>query len=198
MWAVAEQPAWPASVTVALDDPGPHGRVAAAAVERAAAAGQRITFDRTVHFGQSAVRDALVLTVLREAMSNLVPVDWSARGDLPWPSRLVVHLPPPSVVDSESGGAWRAEHRFGQCWYRVGPSFLVIKDVRPGRPKARTLVPGEWTEAFLALASGDGVPRDEWQRVMLDRLVRARLAIMLDERGVVLPYRMCRWPIAAT
>jgi hypothetical protein len=187
---LSHHPAWPESLTVTDLD------TALDLVPQAVAAGQSLTLPAPVRFGADGRRDAAVLRFLGEAAAHLVPVEWIQDGPLPWPLRLVIHLPPPAASPDSVITAWRAGYRSGLCTYRIGPGFVSVIDLRPNGPKASITVPEDWVDTFNDLATSLDAPDSGPSRLLLDRLVGAGLALRLGDRhSVLLPYRPRRWPV---
>ena len=112
---------------------------------------------------------------------------------------LLYHLAPP-VDGGTSLDAWRARHRPGLCYYRRGPGFVNVKDVRSDATAARFSIDvGDERDDPIAVL--EGVCRvDELSaptRSLLEELDRERLSLRLEDSATLLPYRMRRWPIPA-
>jgi hypothetical protein len=95
---------------------------------------------------------------------------------------------------------WRGEYGFGYCFYRVGPGFIHLVDVRDADDAARLLLDDPATvEAFSQLA---GVVRlselPPLAAELADQLDRARLLLRLGDWATILPWRLHRWPISCT
>ena len=94
--------------------------------------------------------------LLREAAADGLPVTWNGTlGDGIAP-RLLMHLPPPQAAVGESNDAsteeWRRRYRPGLCYYRFGPEFVFVKDVRtPGDFRS---VPSRRRRRCVPLARG--------------------------------------------
>jgi hypothetical protein len=135
-----------------------------------------------------------LIRLLREASSDGVPVRWRAELDAGFDTTLLVHLPPPA---DRALAAWRRLHRPGLCYYRLGPGFVFIKDVRRAGAAARFRLGGV-TASFRALEPLVRVESlDPPTRELLEDLEREGLALRLGGLATLLPSRMRRWPVPA-
>jgi hypothetical protein len=140
---------------------------------------------------------------IRNCMAEGTAGRWS--GTLPQelcPAQLH-HLPPPTVhqgagVDPRYT-AWHAAYRPGLCYYRHGPGFLEVKDIRDPQAGARfTLDDPTLTGTFLRcldpvrLSALTGETRQA-----AELLARERLLLRVGGYLTTAPYRMRRWPIPA-
>lgn len=144
------------------------------------------------------------VSLLSEAIARGVPVAWElGRVDGVDPRQLV-HLPPPSSAAAHApdgvAEAWRASHSYGLLFYRVGPGFTAIKDIRHLGAHARfTIVDPQQVEDFGVLVDfitsvGQDPPsatRGELAQALLDE----NLAIDIGGNPVPLPFRMRIWPV---
>jgi hypothetical protein len=138
-----------------------------------------------------------VVRLLREATANGLPVSWHADVDGRFDVSPLFHLPPPeTATDEASLDAWRLRHRPGLCYYRVGPDFVSIKDVRCADAAARFRL-GAVAE-FRALEPIVRVESlDAAAGALLEDLERERLVLRLGGFATLLPSRMRRWPVPA-
>lgn len=188
---------WPETLEIGTPFPGAIGDRELAA---AAAGRQRLTLMAPVRLGVDPIGDAAVLTFLSVAATWMVPVDWTLTGTPPWPTRSLVHLPPPARAADPAAeryrSQWHGRHRFGLCTYRRGPGFARILDVRPDGPHQRLLIDDPWTVAFDALLADSASPAGGPAAGLLDELVEAGLALRLGEdRHHLLPVRRRRAPV---
>jgi uncharacterized protein DUF5825 len=133
--------------------------------------------------------------LLREAASYGVGVTW--RGDLGLRAdpRLLYHLPPP-VSGAEPGtDRWRAMFRYGLCYYRVGPGFLLVVDHRRSIHAVAAVLrePDE-----IATLRGLACPGPAKNTAAFARLCDQGLIVRHGGAAVSLPYRLRRWPIPCT
>ena len=145
-----------------------------------------------------AARDTLALVrLLREAVTHGASVDWVGRVEPGVEVGLLVHLPPPAARPDDGADDWRERHAPGLCYYRVGPDFVQVKDVR--RPEARSRFRFDGANAAFAALEGVvhvGQLEPETQ-VLLDALEQERLVLRLGDLCTLLPHRMRRWPVPA-
>ncbi len=139
--------------------------------------------------------------LLREAAADGLSVTWSGSiGDGIAP-RLLVHLPPPQAAVSErdaaDGDEWRRRYRPGLCYYRLGPNFVFVKDVRTPGDFARFRLDGV-VDAFRSLEAVVNVnDLDFSTRGLLDDLEEESLVLRFGDLATLLPNRMRRWPVPA-
>jgi hypothetical protein len=155
--------------------------------------------DTTLAFGQSVAADLELMRFLREATSHAVRLRWTLAGVPLLPLSTHVHLlRPVAGVDAASSAyamRWAAGYRYGTFFYRQGPGFVVVKDVRPDLPPSRMVI-DSGAEHFVAMAAartvGDLPP--EAVDVLADA-EEAGLVLRHDGHILVLPYRMRHWPV---
>jgi hypothetical protein len=139
--------------------------------------------------------------LLREAAGDHVPVEWTGRLLGGVDSLLLLHLSPPASAREEEPDidlmAWRARHQPGLCYYRVGPGFVFVKDVRTASTAARFRLEGDdRVTAFRALENVVSVEHlDPNALELLAELERESLALRLGGFATLLPSRMRRWPV---
>lgn len=150
--------------------------------------------------GRTAVESAKFIAGLRDLMSAGAVARW--RGAVTpalTESAALHHLPPPHGAE-EVLGPWRSRFRLGLCYYRRGPDFIHIKDIRdPSAGAAYVLDDPLLVRAFTRCLSPTRLPDvavDE--RAAIDLLLAEHLLLRLDDCVVTLPYHMRRWPIPAT
>lgn len=153
-----------------------------------------------VRFGDSIDADLCLLRTLRALTSHTVRVRWRLAGQLTLPMRDHVHLVPPvDGVDQASAavaGQWRAGYRYGACYYRLGPDFVTVKDIRPGGEQARMVIDGDGVTVFRMLCEGHDIGElDSAASAGLDTLTGLGLASRGDREYLLLPYRMRHWPV---
>jgi hypothetical protein len=162
---------------------------------RARGCGQ-LRLAQPVSLGADAEFDVSFVRFLREALGCLLTVEWTmaALGSLELSA--VCHLPPPTA--GPYAERWRGEYGFGYCFYRVGPGFIHLVDVRDADDAARFLLDDPATvEAFSQLV---GVVRlselPPLAAQLADQLDQARLLLRLGDWATILPCRLRRWPMS--
>jgi hypothetical protein len=137
--------------------------------------------------------------LLRDAVGYGLRIDWRVSPVAVPSVANFTHLPPPSNLDElgvlpgSDAETWTKLYSYGQLFYRVGPGFVSIKDVRPTVSAARMTLEGENAEGFLALA--DGRVDAGASRALRSELVDYRLGVAFKVGFLVLPYRIRQWPI---
>lgn len=142
--------------------------------------------------------------LLRDAASFGVPVAWHGIIDEGLDARLLIHLAPPGPVPGEQTSVnlaeWRHFHQPGLCYYRLGPGFAFIKDVRwEGEHAARYRFELEGIERIVAELEtvADSATLADDAKGALEDLTTEHLALQLGGLATLLPYRMRRWPVPA-
>jgi hypothetical protein len=113
-------------------------------------------------------------------------------------TRLLHHLPPPPAgVASPGAAAWRAAFRPALCYYRRGPGFISVRDLRGSG--SRIIIDDEILIAVF-LRAGEPVRLAEEtgeERAALEFLLAENLLLASGGLAVAAPYRMRRWPVPA-
>jgi uncharacterized protein DUF5825 len=172
-------------------------------LEAAVASGVRsVRILEPVELSEAQPRATLALVrLLREATADNVAVEW--RGSSTGFERMLVHLPPPAPPPGEEDppevAGWREHHRPGLCHYRIGPSFVLVKDVRNADASARFRLEGdEVVSAFRTLeAVVEVATLDPETLQLLHDLEQESLVLRLGGLATLLPFRVRRWPVPA-
>ena len=166
-----------------------------------------VTIDGPVSFGADAEVDVRFIRFLREALSSALTVDWSLATPGPADVGAVCHLPPPARADSATGDAtcqyadqWRDEYGFGHCYYRLGPGFIHVVDVRDEADAARFLLDEPAIVEAFALLAGAVKLTDlsPLAAELAGQLAEAGLLLQLGDWATLLPSRLERWPLPCT
>jgi uncharacterized protein DUF5825 len=146
---------------------------------------------------------ALEAVRLRRLMTAGTIEPWA--GQLPdgLDTRPLHHLPPPA--GREPGPAdsrleqWRAAFRPGLCYYRRGPGFIQVSDIRtPESGALITISQKSLIDAFLrckqpvSLTGQAGAAPE-----VLEILRQEGLLLQFGELVTIAPYHMRCWPIPA-
>lgn len=174
--------------------------VATSPAELAAAGYERLVVDGPVPAGRDVDEDLRLLRFLRAATGQTLRVEWTLGGRPLVSLRDVVHLVPP--VDgagqdaAEYAAAWRADYRYGTYYYRQGPGFVTVKDVRPGGPTVHLTIDGDSAVQFRALAAATTVAElDADSAAALTDAVDYGLVLRGADTLLMLPFRMRQWPV---
>jgi hypothetical protein len=137
---------------------------------------------------------------LRDAVGAGTAPAWEATARTGLDTRLLHHLPPPSVrgPDPDWLVAWRSSYRFGLCYYRRGPGFAVVRDHRAVATAARLVLDGVSFAVLEAFGTPRPIPRQGPEADAVARLAEAALLVVVGAHAMTLPYRLVRWPIPAT
>jgi len=141
-----------------------------------------------------------LVRLLREAASFGVPVIWRSRISDGIDASLLVHLSPPEAVRGEplvpAMVEWRERYRPGLCYFRLGPGFVFVKDVRHTSASARYKI--ETVDELRALEAVVKVESlDQATRALLCDLEAEGLVLRIGDWATLLPHRMRRWPVPA-
>ncbi|MFT7840376.1 DUF5825 family protein [Saccharothrix sp. BKS2] len=171
----------------------------AAPAEIAAAGYERVLVEEPVRAGADLDEDLRLLRFLRGCTSHTLRLDW-VLGGLPLVGpRDLHHLVPPARGVGDAVGcvaAWRDAYRYGAYYYRVGPGFVTVKDVRPGGESVHLTIDGESADQFRAIAGATSpADLDEAATEALADAVEFGLALRGADTVLVLPFRMRHWPV---
>lgn len=187
---------WPETVVLVIDELLADEAQWTRAISTAQESAQRLELREPIRFGDDVRRDVATLRFLKAATEQYVRLSWRLEGDPPWPLRTVSHLRPPEESGTPLVSAWRRQHSFGLCTYRIGPGFVLLRDSRPDGQKIRAKLTGPWVEVFQRLVSEDRHGADDQAEQLLRELQNAGLALVFgDGRHLVLPTRLSRWPV---
>jgi Family of unknown function (DUF5825) len=153
-----------------------------------------------VNVGLQIDDDLRLLRFLREITSHTIRLEWTLAGcPLLDPSAFVHLIPPAAGADSAARAcaeAWRDGYRYGAFYYRYGPDFITVKDVRAGVESVHLTIDGDGSAHFRALVDGESLADlDNDLRDALRDAMEAGLAVQGDDTFLVLPYRMRHWPV---
>lgn len=153
-----------------------------------------------VNAGLQIDDDLRLLRFLREITSYTIRLEWTLAGrPLLDPAAFVHLVPPTGYADNVARScteAWRDGYQYGAFYYRCGPNFVTIKDVRAAVEAAHLTIEGDSATYFRALAHGESLTDlDSHLRDALQDAVEAGLAVQGDKVFLVLPYRMRCWPV---
>jgi len=170
------------------------------AADLAAAGYERVVVDGPVPAGHDLDDDLRLLRFLRDAMCHTLRVEWTLGGRPLVEQRDLVHLAPPAdgLGDdaADCAAAWRAGYRYGLYYYRHGPGFVTVKDVRPGGTTVHLTIDGDSSAQFRAIAAAATLDElDPEAAAALDDAVDYGLALRGRTALVMLPYRMLHWPV---
>lgn len=142
---------------------------------------------------------ALFAAWLRDRLSIGVVEPWSGEIPAALDTRPLHHLPPPRDTPDPRAELWRSAFRPGLCYYRMGPGFIQVKDIREPAEAARlTIDRGSLIEAFLrCLRPVRLTEAGRAERAALDQLLAERLLLRFGDIVTTAPCRMLRWPIPA-
>jgi hypothetical protein len=138
---------------------------------------------------------------LRDQQTEAVDVVWSADIDPRLDVTLLFHLFPPepdaSVEEPDQVRRWRSAYRPGLCYYRLGPDFIQVKDLRQAETAARLLLDEPpLVNAFTrCLQPSELDDLEPVERKAVEALLAERLLLRIGDRVVTLPNRMRRWPV---
>lgn len=166
----------------------------------AAMACMTIAITRPIRFGYDLDADLRHLRWLRDVTSHAIRLTWTLEGAPLLDRRDYCHLVPPSAFatlgNADVVTRWRSEFRYGTFYYRVGPGFVTVKDVRPGGDHARMTISGPDAALFSRLAQTScHQAGDEPLEAALSVMSGAGLARYTRSSLLVLPFRLRHWPV---
>lgn len=164
---------------------------------------RHVTLDGPVDLAdpESAADTVRTLVLIRDLTAFGIPVGWTVRLpeglqllQLPF---LLGHLHPPSQVlgsahASDTAGLWARRFHLGMCFWRHGPGFIEVRDLRSS-PRVRLVIddPGRLAavEVLSRGAHAAQVPGD-----VMDDFTAGRLVHRVGQHAWWVPYRIRRWP----
>jgi hypothetical protein len=160
--------------------------------------GATVDVPEPVVLGADSAATLRFVAWLRDRFSDGLIANWQGHVIPPLTPSALYHLPPP-----EDGGEdcreWRERFALGLFYYRLGPGFIQIQDIRDRGSAANfVLDEGPLTHAFLtcltpcSLADLRGDDREA-----ATALLEEGLLLQADDMVLTLPNRMKRWPVPA-
>jgi Family of unknown function (DUF5825) len=157
------------------------------------------------HLDGSSGALAILVAWLRDQMAAGVIERWTGVVADNVDTTLLHHLPPPEAAAAQTADtdprltAWTAAFRPALCYYRVGPGFIHVKDIRDPAASARlTLDYPAHRQLFLRCLRPTLVDDlTDAEHAAVAALTQERLLLIADGLAVTVPYRMRRWPIPA-
>lgn len=162
-----------------------------------------IVIGEEIDLSRDAKSTMAFLVFLQAALTRGVEVRWSGlvRGEFDTAS--LHHLWPPATVAGLPAGkvrAWQETFRYGLCYFRAGPGFILVNDGRASDGKVRFVIDHpDLVATFLAgrepLVNGS---LTAVQREAVDLLEAENLVYRIGELLLTLPARMRQWPVPCT
>lgn len=138
-----------------------------------------------------------LLALLRDCVALGIDVVWTGERCGEIDPHHLMHLPPPTAYPCSEAvlNAWR-DFSFGTCFWRNGPGFAIVRDLRPGGPPTRLTLEADTYDAFIAGSRPVCIESlSERVRAALVDLAHERLVAIHDGWFLTLPYRIVKWPI---
>jgi len=144
-------------------------------------------------------RTLAFLAWLRDQHTAATGVTWQATIDPAFDPAPLHHLQPPDPTGPMPAtlARWRAAHRPALCYYRRGPGFIQVKDVRRAGAGARFVL----DHPALVATFDRCLEPTRLDTLDADHLRSARaladehLVLVVDGWALTLPHRMRRWPV---
>jgi hypothetical protein len=160
---------------------------------------RRLELADSVDADFNSVTSVQMMHLIRDATGFGLQINWSM-ATAPADINNFTHLFPPSggfdSTGKEIAELWRDAYSFGTCFFRVGPSFIALKDVRRTVEAARMVIEEPYFRSFLELAEWDTIGKlPAGSTAIVDDLVKVGLCHLGRAGMMVLPYRMREWPI---
>jgi len=140
---------------------------------------------------------AHAVRVARECARFGIEIQWTL-PECVTDLRLLAHMPRPLSAHPDLMKYWpEPVPRYGDLYYRVGPGFVLIRDVRAGIAPARfTLDDAISVDTFLELQRPLATSTlSAAQQGVVDELARERIVYQLGDFAIALPIQMTRWPV---
>ena len=154
-------------------------------------------------FGADPVATAWAVALLREGQSSGMAVQWRAVRRGAFELSALRHLPPPQSLDGASQdtelASWRDGHAYGRYYFRIGPGFVHVKDVRTPSDAVRLVLaePGVRDTFLRCLRPTRVATLPDSERAAVSELVAEGLVLRVGELAVTVVPRMRRWPVPA-
>lgn len=149
---------------------------------------------------------AMTAARLRDRLSTGVVEHWTGPIPADVDTRPLHHLPPPAP-GADGGQAsgdprirnWQATFRPALCYYRVGPGFIQVKDIRdPATASRVTISQQPLIDAIMDCERPVRLAGQDRRRgAALDFLLAECLLLRFGDLVTTAPYRMRRWPLPA-
>jgi hypothetical protein len=118
-------------------------------------------------------------------------------------TRLLHHLPPPVPDQGQQASpevaGWRLAFRPALCYYRRGPGFISVRDLREPGGEARIVIDqAPLLAAFLRCEEPVRLAGETGEDLAaLEFLLGENLLLASGGWAVTAPYHMLRWPVPA-
>lgn len=157
---------------------------------------------RAIQLGERPDETAHFIAELRDHMSAGKYLQWRGTVTPSVATESLWHLPPPASTapdGAERIKAWQTRFRPGLCYFRRGPGFVQIRDIRFPAAASYTID----DEALLRIFTDCLEPRmlaelTQREREGVELLLSENLALRVGDHVVTIPYRMRRWPVPAS
>lgn len=190
---ILDIPRYPARREAAFAPPWDELPATAECGALAAAGVASVVLGAPVDLREPASLDAL--RFVRDCVASGIAVRWTVADGGGIDPNVLMHLAPPDAYPGEEAklASWR-DFAFGVLFWRRGPNFALVRDVRPAwEPSFYTLDADGTLECFERLA----LPRalGEEPPEIVESFREARLILEIAGRALALPYRIRKWPI---
>jgi uncharacterized protein DUF5825 len=162
-----------------------------------------LVLEKPLGFGADSVATAWAVALLRECQSFGLTVRWRAVQHAGFEFSMLRHLFPPRSLDSAQPdaelAAWRDDYKYGRCFFRMGPGFVQVKDVRSPSDAARLLLaePGVRDMFLRCLRPTLLATLPARERAAVSELAAEGLVLRSGGLAVTVVPRMRRWPVPA-
>lgn len=149
---------------------------------------------------QDAQRSLEFIRFLRDAISYGLQIEWKSIFKKSANIRYFIHLPPPS--SGIKSRVWNREYSYGKMFWRKGPGFILIKDMRSVSKQTRYIFDDMASlEAFQNIQTPIHLSEMQYSSKIKDAIhefISEGIALQIGEYILALPYRMRNWPIPYT
>jgi hypothetical protein len=151
--------------------------------------------------GALDLRDPAALDALRfvrDCVAVGITAGWTVADAGAVDPNELTHLCPPDAFPGHEQllAAWH-DFAFGVLYWRQGPGFAIVRDVRPAWESAYYTLECDGTlECFERLRTPTPIATlPEREREAYPSLREARLVLEIEGVALTLPYRIHKWPI---
>lgn len=162
-----------------------------------------LVLEEPLTFGADPVATAWAVALLRECQSSGLTVQWQAVRHARFEFSTLRHLFPPQSLDGTRQDtelvSWRDGHKYGRYYFRLGPDFVQVKDVRRPSNAARLMLaePGVRDMFLRCLRPARVTTLPDSEQAAISELAAEELVLRVGGLAVTVVPRMRRWPVPA-
>jgi hypothetical protein len=153
----------------------------------------------TLYFIQFEPKVALrQVQLLRECVSLGVRICWKGKIDKDFNLKPFFHLPPPISLNASESilNDWRETYQFGTFFWRQGPEFIFVKDIRDPKNSAKFIIDDA---PMISIINQCLKPTKtntfKGKELFVEELIEEGILFECQDYILTLPYRIMEWPI---